>query len=185
MREKRRTWIVLVLALVMLAAAARGEAGPTGREERLALAREKYNARTVNLYRQGWGRDRAGKLNICFYASGGREVTGIRIKESIQITDEAEMEAVLELIAANENYDPDKFGTISFMKAQWTVHNLLYTMAEGETEIGELIASMMGEDVSSVLDRAAELDLCPAASMPAGERMLYEMFEWIQLPGGG
>ena len=53
----------------------------------------------------------------------------IKIMESLQITDEAEMEAILEVITKSRYYDEDKYGSIPFMKAEWIAHNLAHSMA--------------------------------------------------------
>ena len=168
-----------VLAAVLLAVtAAAGEAGGDTWEERLAEARLRYNADTVNIY-TGWRSSRSGKINVSFYRSQGRPQKYIVIYESLQVTDEAEMEAILEVVAANENYSEEIYGTMPFMKAEWIAHNIAYNMAtgsDGEKKFAEFLA---GENILSVVKRSKELDLSPLDYIPENEKLLYEMIELL------
>jgi len=149
-------------------------------EERLAQARLKYNEETVNIYSRGRGKYRKGKINVYFYPSSRKSGDmNICIRESLQITDEAEMEAILELAARDERYDPEEFGSIAFMKAQWIAHNLAHSMATGSEEERRLVETLAGESLSLVVRRAKELDISQLANISARERILYELIELI------
>ena len=167
---------------VMLEAvpAAFGESAGSTWEERLEAAREKYNADTVNVYRKYHGRYRKGKINVCFYSSRKQHYANINIRESLQITDEAEMQAILEVIAQDPNYSEEGHGTIAFMKAQWIAHNLAHSMATGSDEQRALVSMVTGEKrLSKVISRAKELDLSPLESLSEQQIMLYELVIYV------
>ena len=101
----------------------------------------------------------------------------IVIYESLQVTDEAEMEAILELLAQNENYSEEVYGSISFMKAEWIAHNIAYAMATGSETEQNFAQAIAGESIARIVKRSKELDLSPISEMPGQERLLYEMIE--------
>lgn len=174
-----RTALCCCLLAVMLLASvsAAGEAASPW-EERMERAREKYNAQTVNVFVKNYGYYRRGKINVCFYRAGKKPYYNINIRESLQITDEAEMEAVLELAAENEHYSAEEYGTVSFMKAEWITHNIAYSLANGSREQRELVEMITGEDVRKIVGHAKELDLSPLSAMTEKEIMLYRMVEY-------
>ena len=86
--------LCLLAALLLVAAAAAGEGANPDWEERLALARAKYNEKTVNVYERGRGKYRKGKINACYYPSDIKPYININVRESLQITDEAEIENI-------------------------------------------------------------------------------------------
>lgn len=179
--------LLAVLLLVFTAAAAETAAGTLqdGYAERLAEAREKYNSKTVNVYRKGWGYVQAGKINVCFYKSKGEQYYAINIKESLKITDEAEMEAILEVVMQHENYSEEVYGDIDFMKAQWITHNIAYELATGSEETQRMIAAWAGEPAKSVASRAKELDITAIAVMSDRERNLCEKIMALFAPASG
>ena len=181
-----RRFLCALAALLLIAAAAAGSAetaetdesaGPSW-EERLEAARLKYNAKTVNIYKRGKGAYRRWKINVCFYPSGNKPYVNINIRESLRITDEAEMHAILELITENENYNAEEYGTISFMKAQWIAHNLAHSMATGTDDQKRLIEAIAGESLSDILGSSKELDLSQYGNMTSRQQMLYEIIEF-------
>ena len=139
---------------------------------------------TVNVFAKGHGKYQRGKINVCFYPAEQQPYIIINIRESLQITDEAEMEAVLEVIAESEGYDADEYGTIPFMKAQWIAHNIAHSMANGNENQKKLVETIAGESISSIAGRSKELDLSPYASMPEREILLYQILE-LALFGNG
>ena len=168
----------LLVALLLFAAAAAEAAGKTW-EERMAEAREKYNSRTVNVFVNGRGRRKKGKINAYFYKLKKRPYMAIRIDESLQITDEAEIEAVLEVIMENKNYQEEIYGTVSFMKAQWVAHNLAHSMATGTEEQQQMIKMIVGESLSSIITSAKALDLSPIEEIDDRQMTMYEVIEFI------
>lgn len=175
----RRACALLAALLLVFAAAAAAEAAATaapedGYAERLEQARLKYNSKTVNVYRNGWGYVQDGKINVRFYKSKEEKYYTINIRESLKITDEAEMEAILELVMQNENYSDEIYGGMAFMKAQWITHNLAYELATGSDETKQIIAALAGEPAKKVARRAKELDLTPVEAMSIQERTLTE-----------
>ncbi len=174
----RRVCSVLA-AVLMLFTAAAGESSGTASswEDRLAEARLKYNEDTVHIYADSRVRNRSGKINIRFYKSRVNRKMFIVIYESLQVTDEAEMEAILELLAQNENYSEEIHGSISFMKAEWIAHNIAYAMATGSETEQNFAQAIAGESIARIVKRSKELDLSPISEMPAQERLLYEMIE--------
>jgi len=168
----------LLAALLLFAAAAAEAAGKTW-EERMAEAREKYNSRTVNVFVNGRGRRKKGKINAYFYKLKKRPYMAIRIDESLQITDEAEIEAVLEVIMENKNYQEEIYGTVSFMKAQWVAHNLAHSMATGTEEQQQMIKMIVGESLSSIITSAKALDLSPIEEIDDRQMTMYEVIEFI------
>ena len=168
---------LLAVWLLVFTAAAAETTADTPRDayaERLEQARLKYNSKTVNIYRNGWGYVQDGKINVHFYKSRGEQYYTINIRESLKITDEAEMEAILELVAQNENYSEEVYGDIAFMKAQWITHNIAYELATGTEETQRLVAALAGEPAKSVAKRAKELDITALAMMSDRERNLCE-----------
>ena len=169
----------LFLAVLMIPGPAASEAESLTWEERLAEARLKYNDETVNIYGLGRGGFRWGKFNVRVYASRNSPYVYFNIMESLRITDEAEMEAVLEVITRSEYYHAEAHGTISYMKAQWIAHNLAYSMASGSDEQKTTVQFFYGEDISSIIKRSEELDINPYETTPDREKFLYEIIEEI------
>jgi hypothetical protein len=167
---------VLAMLAGMLVAAANAEDGKTETDYALRLqrAREKYNEKTVNVYRKGWGYIQSKKINVCFYKSPKEKYYAINIRESLKITDEAEMEAILEVIMQNEYYDEAVYGDMAFMKAQWITHNIAYELANGNPETRRLVSTLAGETAVKVAQRARELDLSPICDMSEKELALTE-----------
>ena len=103
----------------------------------------------------------------------------IMIYESSKITDETEMQAILEVIAQSEYYSEEIYGTVAMMKAEWIAHNIAYEMATGSAEERDLVVSLAGENLSMIIKRSKELDLSPVACMSAEEKTLYELVELL------
>ena len=171
-----------LIAALILASAAAGEKGTW--EDRLAQARIRYNEETVNIFVRGRGRKQAGKVNICFYYSWRDRCYAINIGESLQITDEAEMEAILELIAQNEIYSPEEFGSISFMKAEWVAHNIAHSMATGDENQKQMVEKIVGKSIPAIVGSSKELDLSPYREITEQQRTLYELIEFFLQLGG-
>jgi len=167
---------VLAMLAGMAVAAANAEDGKDGTDYALRLlrAREKYNGKTVNVYRKGWGYIQGKKINVCFYKAPKEKYYAINIRESLKITDEAEMEAILGVIMQNEYYDEAVYGDMDFMKAQWITHNIAYELATGNPETRQLVATLAGETAVKVAERARELDLSPICDMSEKEKALTE-----------
>ena len=171
-------FIFLLAAALIIAAAAAGEASSPAWEERLAEARAKYNPDTVNVYSIEHGKFIRGKINVYFYYSkDDRTSMNICIWESLQITDEAEMEAVLEVLAKDRSYSVEEYGTISFMKAQWITHNLAHRMATGSERQQMLIEAVAGESLPEIISSAKELDLSPLSKISDEQMAVYEFIE--------
>lgn len=167
---------VLAMLAGMAVAAANAEDGKDGTDYALRLlrAREKYNEKTVNVYRKGWGYIQGKKINVCFYKAPKEKYYAINIRESLKITDEAEMEAILGVIMQNEYYDEAVYGDMDFMKAQWITHNIAYELATGNPETRQLVATLAGETAVKVAERARELDLSPICDMSEKEKALTD-----------
>ena len=168
-----------LLVLLLTAASALGE--ELSWEERLEKAREKYNEKTVNVYLYRYGTDRKGKINVCFYYSRKNRKTDLNfaIRESLQITDEAEMQAILEVVAKYERFSEEEFGTISFIKAEWIAHNLAYEMANGSESQKSLVALVAGEKISKIIRQAKELDVSMLRNTSDQELAVYEFIESV------
>ena len=167
----------ILAAVLMLFTVAAGESSRSDWEERLAEARLKYNEDTVHIYADSRVRNRSGKINIRFYKSRVNRKMFIVIYESLQVTDEAEMEAILELLVKNENYSEEIHGTIAFMKAEWIAHNIAYAMATGSDAEQNFAQAVAGESIARIVKRSKQLDLSPLSEMPGQEKLLYEMVE--------
>ena len=176
-----RVLCALAALLLFLSSAAAETAAAW--EERLEKAREKYNGETVNLYVRGKGRARKGKFSVCFYRTK-KTGTVICIPDSLKITDEAEMEAVLELVVKHEYYSEEELGTLSFLKAQWIAHNLAYEMATGDPEQKKLAESILGMSSRQIIRHAKELDISPVSLLPEEQRAAYELIELLYCTGG-
>ena len=164
-------------ALLMIILSAAAETA-SGWEERLAAARKKYNEKTVNVYVRGQGKRQKGKINVCFYRAKKKSIV-INIRESLQITDEAEMEAVLEVVAKHKYFSEEVYGSISFLKAQWIAHNLAYDMSTGSEEQQKLAAMIVGKSSKEIVRHAEELDLSPYSEIPEEELAVYELVEFL------
>ena len=167
-----------LIALLIFAVSAAGEESQTW-EERMARAREKYNRKTVNVYVAGHGKYRRGRINARFYLSENRPHMNINIRESLQITDEAEIEAVLELVSKDKHYSVEEYGTVSFMKAQWIAHNLAHSMANGTEEQQLLIRMAVGESLTDIISSSEELDLSPLVNISDRQKLLYDVVELL------
>ena len=166
----------VLIALLLAAVSASGESSAW--EDRLKQAREKYNKKTVNVYVNRHGYYQRGKINVCFYKVQGKGYLCINIRDSLKITDEAEMQAILEIVAENEHYSEETYGTISFMKAEWITHNIAYSMATGSEEDRELIESLTGESIKEIVGHAKQLDLSPLWTMSDKQIFLYGIVEF-------
>lgn len=148
-------------------------------EERLEQARKKYNAKTVNVYQKGNGWAKSGKINVQFIYSSQPPYEYIEIQESLNITDEADIQAILEVVAADERYREEAYGSISFMKAVWITHNIANSMATGTEEERNLIKTIAGESLSMIQKRARVLDLEPISYVSRKELFVYEVIEFV------
>ena len=167
-------------AVLLLFTAAAGESAGNTWEERLAEARLKYNEKTVHVYADTRIKNRAGCINVRFYKSrSNKNKVYIVIHESLQITDEAEMEAILEQLMKNEYYSEEIYGNTAFMKAEWIAHNLAYDMATGSEAEQSFAQAIAGESLSMIVKRSKELDLSPISELPEQEKLLYEMIELL------
>ena len=173
-----RFFLALSAALLLFTAAAGASSVPTW-EERLQAAREKYNADTVNVYQRWQGKDRRGKINVVYYRKPNTPYYNFRIKESLQITDDAEMEAILEVIAASGFYDAEEFGPVSFMKAEWIAHNIAHEMATGTPDQQKLIKTVVGNSIPKIVYSLKQLDLSPYEGLSDKEKKLYELIEAV------
>ena len=172
--------ICCVLAVMLLAfSAAAAESTRSTWEKRLEEARLKYNKDTVNILLGSRNPINRKKINVRFYKSKGQPQMYIKIYESPKITDETEMQAILEVIAQSEYYSEEIYGTVSMMKAEWIAHNIAYEMATGSAEERDLVVSLAGENLSMIIKRSKELDLSPVACMSAEEKTLYELVELL------
>lgn len=188
MKRCLRIFPCLIALLVLLGSAfaetgasdgGEGETPAPSYAERLEEARLKYNEKTIHFYRSKIGRKQKGKLNVCLYLSDDKTFYIVKIHDSTQITDEAEMEAILETVTRDKNFRRDLFGSISNMKAQWIAHNLAYSMATGNEEARKLIEIMTGTDIADVIGRSKELDIVPPAAMTPAESILYDVIEMV------
>ncbi len=185
MRMRRAAAMLLTLIALMAAiSAAAGEAAGKTWEERMKQARKRYNEKTVNVFIEGHDRVRKNKINVMFYRleetnAKGRPLFAFNIRESLEITDEAEIQAVLEVVAKHEKYSEERFGSIAFMKAVWIAHNLAHSMAGGSEEAQRLVEAIMGENISDIADRAKLLDINPIETLPEQELALYRIIEMI------
>ncbi len=175
----RAALCVCCALLVLLTAVSAGAESTLTWAERMELAREKYNRKTVHVYVQGQGSAWKGKINACYNREKGTKFINIRIRESLQITDEAEMEAVLEVVAQHKYYSVEEYGTISFMKAQWIAHNIAYNMANGSEQQQAMVAMIVGESLRNIISSAKVLDLTPLGNMTEEQRTMYEVVEYL------
>ena len=177
---KRISVLLLACACLLtfrpVTSAALEDADTLAWEKQLSEARKKYNTKTVNVYKKGKGKFIKGKFNIRYYLSEGKEPT-ICISESLLVNDEAEMEAILEVVTGFEDYDESVFGPVSFMKAEWFAHNLAHEMATGSENSRKWIEAFVGESLDQIISSAKELDLSPIESMSEKQLRLYRMIE--------
>ena len=178
LRRFLRLFAFLCVAFLMACDAGAGETVFRSREDRLEAARLVYNEETVNIYTKGRGKKVSGKFNIQYYIDRKKNPSFL-IPDSLQITDEAEMTAILEVLAGSEYYDPELFGPVSFMTAEWIAHNLAFSMATGSEEEKNMVQTFFGKDLRMFIKRAKELDLSTVSSMPESEQMVYHLIETV------
>ena len=165
-------------AVTASAEAANESAGKTW-EERLELARKKYNGKTVNVFEKGHGWKRSGKINVQFIYSSKAPYEYIEIHESLTITDEADMQAILEVVTADERYSEEDYGSIAFMKAVWIAHNIAHSMTTGTEEERNLVEAIAGESLTMIRKRAKVLDLEPIRYVSRKELLVYEVIKFV------
>ena len=117
-RAMARGVCCLLAAALLAVSSAAGETEKTGqaeetgntvsREERMAEARARYNEKTVNIYRNGHGKNQRGKINVRFYTSRDDNGVYINVRESLQIRDQDEMEAWLDSLS-DEDFNDLRF----------------------------------------------------------------------------
>lgn len=176
--------VCCALAVLLSAAAAPGEG--LSWEDRLEQAREKYNEKTVNVYVYGYGSRKKDCINVCFYRSHYKDDMAyykkdmnISIRESLKITDEAEMQAILEIVAKHELYSEEEYGSLSLLRAEWITHNLAYDMANGTDDQKALVKMVAGEKLSKIISRAKELDISTLRNTSEQEMNVYEFIEAV------
>ena len=177
------TLVLLILAALAFTLSAVCESGGLSWPERLEQARKKYNEKTVNVYERGHGKNQKNKINVRFYPSSESAYMTINIRESLDITDEAEMEAILEVIAQSKYYNSETYGTIGFMKAEWIAHNLAHAMATGSEQQQEWVTTFAGTSLKKAIGSAKELDLSPLESISSQHMALYEFVEYFLVKG--
>ena len=171
-----------LLVLFLTAASALGE--DLSWEERLEQAREKYNEKNVNVYVYGHGNRKKDCINVCFYRSYYRgdmayykTDRNFSIRESLKITDEAEMQAILEVVAKHELFSEEEYGSFSLLRAEWIAHNLAYDMANGTDDQKALVKMVAGERLSTIIGQAKELDISTLRNTTEQEMAVYEFIE--------
>ena len=171
--------VCFCMPTVTAAAGSADESAGKTWEERLERARKKYNASTVNVYQKGKGWKKSGKINVQFIYTSKSPYEYIAIHESLKITDEADMQAILEVVAADERYSEEAYGSIAFMKAVWIAHNIANSMATGTEEERNLVKTIAGESLSMVRKRARVLDLEPIKYVSRKELFIYEIIKFV------
>ena len=138
-----------------------------------------YTEQNVNIYMEGEGEYDPNKLNIMFYETQNGFIN-INVENSLTITDNVEQREVLKLIINSKYYDPDIYGDIGFMQAQWIAHNRAYSIAASST-IGMELMKIFSNS-SSPLESAKVLDLRPIENMGRKQRAIYRLIS--QFCGG-
>ena len=138
-----------------------------------------YTEQNVNIYMEGEGEYDPNKLNIRFYKTQNGFIN-INVENSLTITDSVEQREVLKLIINSKYYDPDIYGDIDFMQAQWIAHNRAYSIAASST-IGMELMKIFSIS-SSPLESAKVLDLRPIKNMGRKQRSIYRFIS--QFCGG-
>jgi hypothetical protein len=128
----------------------------------------------MNIFVKGHGKRQKGKINVCFYTDDS--FVHINIYESLQITDEAEMQAILEAVSESE-YFRDEYGTISFMKAQWVTHNMAHSLSGSDKAQQKTFQELTGISLSRVVASAKELDLSPLSAISDQQKAVYGFVE--------
>ena len=96
----------------------------------LAVAREKYNSDTVNIYFSPYPISNTEKFNIRFYDTDTH--TNISIPNSLSIRSIYDMMAIVETITESDHYSEELYGTKEHMVAQWIAHNAAHDIATNE-----------------------------------------------------
>ena len=181
-----RAALCVFCALVMLLASVPALGEGLSWEERLEQAREKYNEKNVNVYVYGHGNRKKDCINVCFYRSYYRgdmayykKDMNISIRASLKITDEAEMQAILEVMARHELFSEEEYGPLSLLRAEWIAHNLAYDMANGTDDQKALVKMVAGEKLSKIIGQAKELDISTLRNTTEQEMTVYEFIEAV------
>lgn len=138
-------------------------------------ARKKYNSSNVNVYVDGEGADIEGMINVKLYKSGS--YVNILIKESLQINDQYEMEAILEVIIQHKNIHESEYGTKRHMRSQWVAHNMAYGLATGNGMEKWIIEKMYGKNADEIVTSSKALDLRPYGNFTRRQQLFYSWLE--------
>ena len=146
--------------------------------ECMKIAKKKYNAKTVNVYVEGQGKDISGKINVMFYKTNN-DYINIKVKESLQITSHYEMEAVLDVVKQHPSFDFSKYGSKSHMRAQWEAHNQAYRMSNGSNFEKYMVSFIYGRPVDEISTSSRQLDLRPYGNFTIKQTLLYSYIETL------
>ena len=140
-------------------------------------AKEKYNSSTVNVYRRDNGSPVDDKLNVEVYvANEEKDFLNIQIKDSLTITSTYEMNAVLEVVMESEHYSEERFGSRSFMAAQWVAHNECNNIASGSSLGYRLMSRLSGS--SNPIESSKVLDIRNLGNMGRASEIIYSVISW-------
>lgn len=133
----------------------------------------------MNIYTRRSGRKIKGKINVQFYypQTIQTDTMFFIIRDSLQITDEAEMIAILETVSRSEYFDAEAYGSVSYMRAEWLAHNYAYSMATGSKDEQQAVMGISGESLRSILARSKELDITPMIYLSEQEAAVYEIIQ--------
>ena len=138
-------------------------------------AAEKYNKSTVNVYVEGTGAPKEDMLNVKVYTTE-KGYKNINIDKSLNVKNEYEMEAVLNVIMGSGLYKKEIFGSKEFMMAQWIAHNESYNMAKS-SRFGYLLVQRLS-GAENPIASAHTLDIRQTDNMSDRSRLIYTVIFW-------
>lgn len=141
-------------------------------------AKEKYNKDTVNVYMSGEGISDHTKVNAMAYiANSEKNYLNISIDKSLEISNQYEMNAVLDVIIESDIYSEEVFGSRSFMRAQWIAHNVSYKVAASSNFGFRFMQFLSGS--SNPIESSSSLDIRQTDNMLKRQRIQYTVISWF------
>ena len=163
---------LMVVSIMVLCTSSESQIPVSERE-----AKEKYNTDTVCVYWNG-GDYVDGKVNAQFYvANTEKKYINVNVSPSLEIRNKYEMNAVLDVIIDSPYYSFDRFGSKSFMRAQWIAHNWCYDLAVSG-EFGYKIAQKIS-GAENPIESSRVLDIRNLGNMGIRSYYLYRLIEGV------
>ena len=134
-------------------------------------AHDKYNSNTVSIINdESLAND---KSKVYLYVYGNDNYTNVEIKDSLAINNYYEREAIIDVFIESKYYSFDKFGSKSFILAQWDAHNISYSVSKS-SRIGYQISKRMS-DAENPITSSTVLDIRSVNNIEPEQYIIYSI----------